>query len=131
MRLTLYVCLAGVALRIERCEGKVEVMLGRLAGIDGAARVLGNGPALIWRVHYAELRSRGVWRVRCTDALAPQCSMGTHDAAFNPDAGRPLRPVLLFLLWRAGVPLPRARAKKRGPLQAVPVMVRAMAERLE
>ena len=31
---------------------------------------------------------------------------------------------------RADAPFPRAKAKKRGPLQAVPVMVRAIAERL-
>jgi hypothetical protein len=28
--LTLYICLAGLALGVERVEGKVEVMLGRL-----------------------------------------------------------------------------------------------------
>ena len=32
--------LAGFALGIERREGKVEIMLGRFAGIDGAAREL-------------------------------------------------------------------------------------------
>ena len=36
--LALDVGLAGLALGIERVEGKVEVMLGRLAGVDGAAR---------------------------------------------------------------------------------------------
>src|SRR6516225_2960249 len=44
VRLTLYIGLAGLALGIERGEGKVEVMLARLAGIDGAARVLADGP---------------------------------------------------------------------------------------
>ena len=43
VRLTLYICLTGLALGIERVEGKVEVMLGRLAGIDGAARELADG----------------------------------------------------------------------------------------
>src|SRR5262245_24254231 len=53
--------------------------------------------------------------------------------AFIPRAGcEPSRPsrALAFLLRRAGAPFPRARAKNRGPLQAVPVMARAMADRL-
>jgi len=40
VRLTLYICLAGLALGIERGKGKVEVMLGGFAGIDGAAQEL-------------------------------------------------------------------------------------------
>src|SRR2546430_12033095 len=54
-------------------------------------------------------------------------------AAFIARAGcEPLRPsrALAFLLRRAGAPFPRASAKNRGPLQAVPVMARAMADRL-
>src|SRR6516165_1947671 len=54
-------------------------------------------------------------------------------AAFIPRAGcEPSRPsrALAFLLRRAGAPFPPARAKNRGPLQAVPVMARAMADRL-
>ena len=86
MRLTLYICLTGLALGIERVEGKVEVMLGRLAGIDGAARELADAS-----IHGIEI---------------------------------------LFLLRAGVVPLGRTRAKKRGPLQAVPVIARAMAERL-
>src|SRR6516225_8364660 len=54
VRLTLYIGLAGLALGIERGEGKVEVMLARLAGIDGAARVLADGPIHI------KGRARGV-----------------------------------------------------------------------
>jgi hypothetical protein len=53
------------------------------------------------------------------------------DAVFNPEAGyEPLRlsRTLPFLLRRAGAPFPRPRAKNGGPLQAVPVMARAMAE---
>jgi hypothetical protein len=38
VRLTLYIGLTGLALGIERAEGKIEVMLARLAGIDRAAR---------------------------------------------------------------------------------------------
>src|SRR5271165_3034977 len=56
-----------------------------------------------------------------------------RDAWLNPVAGcEPLRSplTLLFLVLCACAPLDRARAKNRGPLQAVPVMARAMAERL-
>jgi hypothetical protein len=60
--------------------------------------------------------------------------VSSTDAVFNPEAGyEPLRlsRTLPFLLRRAGAPFPRPRAKNGGPLQAVPVMARAMAERLE
>src|SRR5258706_12265764 len=40
MRLTLYICLAGLALGIERIELEVEVMLRRFPGINRAAREL-------------------------------------------------------------------------------------------
>src|SRR5438874_13686205 len=40
LRLTLYICLAGLALGVERGKGKIEVMLGRLASIYRAAREL-------------------------------------------------------------------------------------------
>ena len=55
-----------------------------------------------------------------------------RDALFNPAAGwEPLPPTHFLLLLRVGgAPLRRARAKNRGPLQVVPVMARAMAERL-
>jgi hypothetical protein len=51
VRLALYVCLTGLALGVERGEGKVEVMLARLAGVDGAAREL-DGPihGIPWRI---------------------------------------------------------------------------------
>ena len=54
------------------------------------------------------------------------------EALFDAAAGpvRPARAHFLFGPCAGGVPLPRARAKNRGPLQAVPVMARAMAERL-
>jgi hypothetical protein len=45
--LTLYICLAGLALGIERVEFQVEVMLGRFAGIDGTARELADGPVKV------------------------------------------------------------------------------------
>ena len=37
-RLALDIGLTGLALGVERGEGEIEVMLGRLAGVDGAAR---------------------------------------------------------------------------------------------
>src|SRR5215208_6759070 len=44
LRLALDIGLTGLALGIERVERKVEVMLGRLAGIDGAATKLADRP---------------------------------------------------------------------------------------
>src|SRR5215211_5200659 len=44
LRLAVDVSLTGPALGIERVERKVEVMLGRLAGINGAATKLADGP---------------------------------------------------------------------------------------
>jgi hypothetical protein len=43
VRLTLYICLAGLALGIERVEGKLQIVLGRFARIDGAVRELADG----------------------------------------------------------------------------------------
>src|SRR2546430_1214069 len=43
VRLTPDIGLAGLALGVERAEGKVEVMLARLAGIDRTARELAEG----------------------------------------------------------------------------------------
>ena len=39
VRLALYICLAGLALGVERVEGKLEIVLGRFARIDGTARM--------------------------------------------------------------------------------------------
>src|SRR4029453_7229072 len=49
VRLTLYIGLAGLALGIERAEGKVEVMLARLARIDRTARALADGAVHVLR----------------------------------------------------------------------------------
>src|SRR5437773_11552425 len=43
VRLTPDIGLAGLALGVERAEGKAEVMLARLAGIDRTARELADG----------------------------------------------------------------------------------------
>src|SRR6516162_3216905 len=42
VRLALYICLAGLALGVERVEGKLEIVLGGLARIDGAVRELAD-----------------------------------------------------------------------------------------
>ena len=55
VRLALDIGLTGLALGVERVEGEVEVMLCRLARIDGAARELANGS-----VHATE----NPWRMR-------------------------------------------------------------------
>ena len=57
VRLTLYIGLASLALRIERGEGKVEVMLARLAGIDGAAQELASGTVHVTAGRQALLRA--------------------------------------------------------------------------
>src|SRR5262249_59526265 len=43
VRLALYICLAGLALGVERVEGKLEIVLARFARIDGTARELADG----------------------------------------------------------------------------------------
>src|SRR6516164_1819319 len=53
VRLALYICLAGLALGVERVEGQLEIVLGRLTRIDGAARELADGS-----VHATERPSR-------------------------------------------------------------------------
>src|SRR3981081_2493081 len=53
VRLTLYICLTGLALGIERVEGKLKIVLGRLTRIDGAARGLADGS-----VHATEIPLR-------------------------------------------------------------------------
>jgi hypothetical protein len=42
VRLTPYICLTGLALGIERVEGKLKIVLGGLARIDRAARELAD-----------------------------------------------------------------------------------------
>ncbi len=43
MSLALYICLAGLALGIERVEFEVEIMFARLAGVDRTAKDLAFG----------------------------------------------------------------------------------------
>ena len=109
MGLALHIGLAGFALGIERVEGEVEVMLGRFAGVDGAAQRPGHArlhgrpsrPCDAVELARTELRAA----VRGRTSTTGVASTGTSS------------------------PLPR-RPKKRGPFQEVPVMARAMVERL-
>ena len=48
-RLTLDIGLTGLALGVERIECKIKVMLGRLAGVDGATRKLADEPIHVAR----------------------------------------------------------------------------------
>src|SRR3989442_16026378 len=66
MGLALDVGLAGFSLGIERVELEVEVMLGRLAGVDRAAKDLSFG-----------------WLHRCT-FLPPRSKAGALAAACSP-----------------------------------------------
>jgi hypothetical protein len=49
--LALYIGLAGLAPGLKRIEGKIQVMLDRLASIDGAARELDIRRSVA-RLHY-------------------------------------------------------------------------------
>jgi hypothetical protein len=113
-----HIGLAGLALRVERVEFEVEIMLARLPGIDRAAL--------------------GFWNDRLHDLCSPSPREGRAEAAFP--LGRPMATARrdLLLAARAGVrplgdiaiSLSIRRPKKRGPFQAVPVMARAIVDRL-
>src|SRR5205807_10493952 len=102
MGLTLYVSLTGLPLGVQGIELQVQVMLGRFTGVDGAAGQLGGG------IHG---RASPAFLGPLSSRLLPAaCSR----AALAPvPSGAILRP------------------KNRGPFQLVPVMVWAMAVRLE
>ena len=66
--LTLYIGLAGIALGIERVELQFQAMLGRFAGVDGAAdrlnRVSGHESYLSHRICLCLRRSASDRRFR-------------------------------------------------------------------
>ena len=108
VRLALDVGLAGFALGVERVELEVEIMLGRFPGVDRAAEKLAP-----WFL--------GTW---------------LHGATLGPlartDERRRLsrRAVLAGICSASIAPAPR-RPKNRGPFHFVPVISRAIKERLE
>src|SRR6202023_3975674 len=117
MRLALDIGLAGFPLGIERVEFEIEVVFGRFAGVDRAALGLGND-----RLH--GLRS-------------PSPTRGLCPAPAGCDLAARMRRRLLFgagdTLAASGKAVdsaPLRSPKKRGPFQLVPVMSRAMVERL-
>src|ERR1700730_142949 len=111
LRLALHIDLAGLAVGIERVEFEVECVFGRFAGVDRAAKDFSFGGrhrcAFAWSVE-TQLPCRCQRSVSGCRARLPagSCSISFERLA-------PLR-----------------SPKKRGPLQAVPVMARAMVERL-
>ena len=101
MGLALDVGLAGLPLGIERVEFEVEVMLGRFASIDRAAEDLSVGCHGCAFLDDREPARRGD---RSGSAAGPLCPSGSLTRVRSP--------------------------KNLGPFQAVPVMARAMVERL-
>src|SRR5207244_10970976 len=58
----LYICLTGLALGIERLEGKLKIVLGRCARIDGAARELADGSVHATGIPLTHMdRRTGLW----------------------------------------------------------------------
>jgi hypothetical protein len=116
MRLAFDISLAGLALGIERVEFEIEIVLGRFAGVNRAALGLGND-----RLH--GLRSPSPTRfgaalAGCDLAARIRCRLlsGADDTLAASDEA----------VDSASLRSP----KKRGPFQLVPVMARAMVERL-
>src|ERR1700730_4461215 len=109
MRLALDVGLAGLALGIERIELEVEVMLGGFARVDRAPQ------HLPFRLGH-----------RCTFCRARREETVARPAERGASAVRGE-----VTLSTSRIPLRLGRTpKKRGPLQPVPVMARAMVVRL-
>src|SRR5437660_4793081 len=74
VRLALYICLAGLALSVERVEGKLEIVLGRFARIDGTARELADGSVHATDIPW--LSASGSIAARWAMALTPVCAPG-------------------------------------------------------
>jgi hypothetical protein len=116
MRLALDIGFAGFALGVERVEGEIEIVLGGFARVDRAA--LGFGDC---RLHP---------RSPATPSAEAPCNRGRT----APQLDRLLSVNAILGVAScsacAGSSFPR-RPKKRGPFQLVPVIFRAMADRLE
>src|SRR5262249_44976348 len=110
--LTLYIRLTGLPLSIERVELKIEVMLGRFPGVDRTTqRLFGRpfhryGPDLLLRIPLARTEER----LRLGDSPFGAALSG----GVGTDAGS----------------LRTRNPKNFGPFQFVPVISRAMVERL-
>src|SRR5271166_5262415 len=111
MRLALDISLASFALGVERVEGEIEIVLGRFARVDGAA-------LRFW--HY---------RLHPRSPATPSAEAPFNRGRTAPRLGLIL-PVPAPVDLTAGSSFSR-RPKKRGPFQRVPVIIRAMADRLE
>lgn len=109
--LTLYIILAGLALRIDRVEFEVEVMLSRFVGVDRAAESLGAGgtdPSTPCRV------SRGMMRGIVRPNLRP--------LSFAPNASPACTPAACdrwsqLVRWRPGGG--SARRPSRNPKHSI------------
>jgi len=128
MRLALDIGLAGLALGIERVEFEIEIVLGRFAGVDRAALGLGNDG--LHGLRSPSTRGEGTEGVlqpgRSAAMAGRDVSLAARPEGLSLDA---INNISAPLDKAAGSPPPRS-PKKRGPLQAVPVMARAMVERL-
>jgi len=102
MGLALYVGLTSLPLGVQGIEFQVQVMVGRFTGVDGAAGRIAEG------IH-------GRASLAFLEPLPGLSSL----AALSRAAVAPARSGAIL------------RPKKRGPFQLVPVMVWAMAVRLE
>ena len=114
VRLAFDIGLASLALGVQRIEREVQIMLGGFSRVDGAAekRLARLIHALNPGLCQALPLGRTEERLRFGDFSA--CG-GGFDAGATPASGMP----------------GRRKPKKRGPFQAVPVMARAIAERLK
>src|SRR5438067_9475058 len=120
MGLALDVGLAGFPLRVERVEFEVEVMLGRLAGIDRAAQHLAFGRHGHRRTSFGRREKRPFPAFACFTPLRAAACLTSDGAARSASCSR----------FGPAPPFLARKPKKRGPDQGVPVMARAMVERL-
>ena len=100
--------LAGFALGVEGVEGEIEIMLGGFAGVDGAAL--------------------GLWDRRL-HAAPPHC-FGRRSSRTDPGSRRLSSVPRRSRSSAARRVLAPRRPKKRGPFHFVPVILRAIADRL-
>src|SRR6476619_6381444 len=113
MGLTLDVGLAGLPLGIKRVELEVEIMLGRFAGVDRAAEEFCRCRLGLHRCPSRLMRDR-----RCRTL---GWALGLQTAAVLSVGAMSASPLL-----RPFIRTP----KNRGPFQEVPVISRAIMERL-